>query len=146
MKELIKQKFPIEKYTITKKEALEKFAKDDLKLAVLSRITDEVVSIYKQGSFEDLCRGPHVPNTGLLHNFKLTRVAGAYLGGDESAEMLTRIYGIAFADKESLKAYIEMIEEAKKETIENLELSLSFLCSTKKRVPGFLFGCQKEQG
>ena len=114
MKELIKKRHKIEKYEITKSEALEKFADDDLKLAVLSRIPDEKVSIYKQGDFEDLCRGPHVPNTKFLRNFKLIRVAGAYLGGDESKEMLTRIYGISFADKESLKEYMQMIEEAKK--------------------------------
>lgn len=114
MKELIKKKYSIEKYTISKKEALEKFANDDLKLAVLSRITDDVVSIYKQGEFEDLCRGPHVPSLRFLNNFKLTRVAGAYLGGNEKAEMLTRIYGIAFADKESLNAHLTMLEEAKK--------------------------------
>jgi len=114
MKELIKKKYKIEKYEISKEEALVKFADDDLKQAVLSRIPDETVSIYKQGEFEDLCRGPHVPALRFLHNFKLTRVAGAYLGGDENAEMLTRIYGIAFADKESLKAYLKMMEEAKK--------------------------------
>ena len=114
MKELIKKKYKIEKYEISKDEALQKFANDDLKQAVLSRIPDETVSIYKQGEFEDLCRGPHVPALRFLHNFKLTRVAGAYLGGDENAEMLTRIYGIAFADKESLKAYMTMMEEAKK--------------------------------
>ncbi|BAF73359.1 threonine--tRNA ligase [Sulfurovum sp. NBC37-1] len=114
MKELIKKKYKIEKYEISKDEALKKFANDDLKQAVLSRIPDETVSIYKQGDFEDLCRGPHVPALRFLHNFKLTRVAGAYLGGDENAEMLTRIYGIAFADKESLKSYLKMMEEAKK--------------------------------
>jgi threonyl-tRNA synthetase len=114
MKELIKKKFEIEKYEITKAEAIEKFANDDLKQEVLKKIPDDRVSIYKQGEFEDLCRGPHVPNTRLLHNFKLTRVAGAYLGGDESREMLTRVYGTAFADKESLKDYLTMIEEAKK--------------------------------
>ena len=114
MKELIKKKYKIEKYEITKDEAVEKFAKDDLKLAVLSRIPDENITIYKQGDFEDLCRGPHVPALRFLHNFKLTRLAGAYLGGDENAEMLTRIYGIAFADKESLKAHMTMLEEAKK--------------------------------
>jgi len=114
MKALIKKKYKIEKYEITKAEALEKFANDDLKQKVMTRITDDTLSIYKQGEFEDLCRGPHVPALRFLHNFKLTRVAGAYLGGDEKAEMLTRIYGIAFADKESLKAHLTMIEEAKK--------------------------------
>ena len=114
MKELIKKKYKIEKYEMSKAEALEKFANDDLKQKVMSRIEDDTMSIYKQGDFEDLCRGPHVPALRFLHNFKLTRVAGAYLGGDENAEMLTRIYGIAFADKESLKAHMTMLEEAKK--------------------------------
>ncbi len=114
MKALIKKKYPIEQYSISKADVLEKFKDDDLKQEVLKRVDDENITIYKQGDFEDLCRGPHVPNLRYLHNFKLTRVAGAYLGGDESREMLTRIYGTAFADKETLKEYLAMIEEAKK--------------------------------
>ncbi|EIP0940113.1 threonine--tRNA ligase [Campylobacter jejuni] len=114
MKELAEAKIEISKYEITKSEALAKFQNDDLKQEVLLRIPDRAVSIYKQGEFEDLCRGPHVPNTKFLRFFKLTRVAGAYLGGDEKREMLTRIYGTAFADKESLKEYLTIIEEAKK--------------------------------
>ena len=82
MKELIKQKYKIEKYEMSKAEALEKFAEDDLKQKVMSRIEDDTLSIYKQGDFEDLCRGPHVPAVRFMNNFKLTRVAGAYLGGD----------------------------------------------------------------
>lgn len=114
MKELAEAKQTIEKYEITKSEAIAKFKDDDLKQEVLLRIPDGKVSIYKQGEFEDLCRGPHVPNTKFLRNFALTRVAGAYLGGDEKREMLTRIYGTAFADKESLKEHLRIIEEAKK--------------------------------
>ncbi|EIE9716632.1 threonine--tRNA ligase [Campylobacter jejuni] len=114
MKELAEAKIEISKYEITKNEALAKFQNDDLKQEVLLRIPDGAVSIYKQGEFEDLCRGPHVPNTKFLRFFKLTRVAGAYLDGDEKREMLTRIYGTAFADKESLKEYLTIIEEAKK--------------------------------
>ncbi|EHT1480883.1 threonine--tRNA ligase [Campylobacter jejuni] len=114
MKELAEAKIEILKYEITKNEALAKFQNDDLKQEVLLRIPNGAVSIYKQGEFEDLCRGPHVPNTKFLRFFKLTRVAGAYLGGDEKREMLTRIYGTAFADKESLKEYLTIIEEAKK--------------------------------
>ncbi len=114
MSELANAKLPIEKICTTKAEALKHFAKDDLKQEVLLRIPEGEVSIYKQGDFEDLCRGPHVPNTRYLRFFKLIKVAGAYLGGDEKREMLTRIYGIAFADKESLKDYVTMIEEAKK--------------------------------
>jgi threonyl-tRNA synthetase len=109
-----KKKYEIEKYSISKAEAKEKFKDDNLKLAVIQRIPDETLSIYKQGEFEDLCRGPHLPNIGLIRYFKLTKIAGAYLGGDSKNEMLTRIYGIAFADKESLKAHMDMLAEAEK--------------------------------
>ncbi|EQB39515.1 threonyl-tRNA synthetase [Sulfurimonas hongkongensis] len=109
-----KKKYEIEKYEISMDEAKEKFKDDHLKLAVMDRIPDDKVSIYKQGEFEDLCRGPHLPNIGLIRYFKLTKISGAYLGGDSKNEMLTRIYGIAFADKESLKAHMEMLAEAEK--------------------------------
>ncbi|MEN8302810.1 MAG: threonine--tRNA ligase [Campylobacterota bacterium] len=109
-----KKKYKIEKYSIPMSEAKEKFKDDNLKLAVMDRIPDETVSIYKQGEFEDLCRGPHLPSIGLIRYFKLTKIAGAYLGGDSKNEMLTRIYGIAFADKESLKAHMDMLAEAAK--------------------------------
>ncbi|ECV9712556.1 threonine--tRNA ligase [Campylobacter upsaliensis] len=114
MKEFTEAKLEIQKHTLSKQEALEKFKDDDLKQEVLAKIPSDEVSIYKQGEFEDLCRGPHAPNTKFLRFFKLTRIAGAYLGGDEKREMLTRIYGTAFADKESLKEYLHIIEEAKK--------------------------------
>jgi threonyl-tRNA synthetase len=109
-----KKKYPIEKYEITIEEAKEKFKDDHLKLSVMQRISSDTVSIYKQGEFEDLCRGPHLPNIGLVRYFKLTKLAGAYLGGDSKNEMLTRIYGIAFADKESLKNHMTMLVEAEK--------------------------------
>ncbi len=109
-----KKKYEIEKYEISMDEAKEKFKDDHLKLAVMEKIPGDRVSIYKQGEFEDLCRGPHLPNIGLIRNFKLTKISGAYLGGDSKNEMLTRIYGIAFADKESLKAHMDMLAEAEK--------------------------------
>jgi len=143
MKALIKQKYKIEKYEISKTEALEKFASDDLKLKVMERIPDETVSIYKQGEFEDLCRGPHVPALRFLHNFKLTRVAGAYLGGDENAEMLTRIYGVAFADKESLKAYITMMEEAKKRDHRKLGAEMELFMFNEESGAGLPFWMPK---
>ena len=143
MKELIKKRHKIEKYEITKSEALEKFADDDLKLAVLSRIPDEKVSIYKQGDFEDLCRGPHAPALRFLHNFKLTRLAGAYLGGDENAEMLNRIYGIAFADKESLKEHLKMIEEAKKRDHRKLGSELELFTFDEESGAGLPFWMPK---
>jgi threonyl-tRNA synthetase len=143
MKALIKQKYKIEKYEISKTEALEKFASDDLKLKVMERIPDETVSIYKQGEFEDLCRGPHVPALRFLHNFKLTRVAGAYLGGDEKAEMLTRIYGVAFADKESLKTYMTMMEEAKKRDHRKLGAEMELFMFNEESGAGLPFWMPK---
>ena len=109
-----KKKYPIEKYEISMDEAKEKFKDDHLKLEVMKRIPSDTVSIYKQGDFEDLCRGPHLPNIGLIRYFKLTKVSGAYLGGDAKNEMLTRIYGIAFATKEALKEHMTMLAEAQK--------------------------------
>ncbi|WP_458692852.1 threonine--tRNA ligase [Helicobacter monodelphidis] len=114
MKEIAKKGAEIQKYFMPKQEVIQKFKNDDLKQAVISRIPDENLSIYKQGEFEDLCRGPHLPNISFLRAFKLTKIAGAYLGGSEDSEMLTRIYGIAFADKESLSTYLHQLEEAKK--------------------------------
>ncbi len=114
MKEIVKRKTPIERFEISKADVIEKFKDDDLKQEVLKRIPDGNITFYKQGDFEDLCRGPHLPNVRNINFFKLLRTSGAYLGGDESKEMLTRIYGTAFADKQSLKDYITMIEEAKK--------------------------------
>lgn len=116
MKEIAKKGEKITKYYLPRDKAIEKFKNDDLKQAVISRIPegDGRLSIYSQGDFEDLCRGPHLPSLKLLNAFKLTKIAGAYLGGDEKAEMLVRIYGIAFADKESLNQYLHQMEEAKK--------------------------------
>jgi len=143
MKELIKKKYKIEKYEITKAEALKKFANDDLKQKVMTRIEDDTISVYKQGDFEDLCRGPHVPALRFLHNFKLTRVAGAYLGGDEKAEMLTRIYGIAFADKASLKAHMNMIEEAKKRDHRKIGTEMELFMFNEVAGPGLPFWLPK---
>ncbi|GIU01157.1 threonine--tRNA ligase [Sulfurovum sp. TSL6] len=143
MKELIKKKYKIEKYEMSKAEALEKFADDDLKQKVMSRIEDNTLSIYKQGDFEDLCRGPHVPALRFLHNFKLTRVAGAYLGGDEKAEMLTRIYGVAFADKEALKAHMTMLEEAKKRDHRKIGHEMELFMFNEAAGPGLPFWMPK---
>jgi len=114
MKEIANRKLAIERYETSREEILTKFADDELKQAVLQNITDDTLTLYKQGEFEDLCRGPHLPNTRMIRAFKLIRVAGAYLGGDEENEMITRIYGIAFFDKKELNDYVRMLEEAKK--------------------------------
>lgn len=114
MKELADRKLAITRHETSREEFYEEFKNDELKQAVLKNIKDDVITVYKQGDFKDLCRGPHLPNTRMIRSFKLTRVAGAYLGGDEKNEMITRIYGISFFDKKALNDYITMIEEAKK--------------------------------
>ncbi len=114
MKSIAERKLPIERSEISREEFATKFANDPLKQMVLKNIKDDVLTVYKQGDFEDLCRGPHLENTRTIRNFKLLRVAGAYLGGDEKNEMITRIYGISFFEKEDLANYLTMIEEAKK--------------------------------
>lgn len=128
MRILAKDSTPIKKECMDRSEAERKFGNDELKAAVMKNIQGNSFSTYKQGEFEDLCRGPHIPNTNLLKHFKLTKLSGAYLGGDENAEMLTRIYGIAFATKEALKDYLFMIEEAKKRDHRKLANELELFC------------------
>ncbi|MEO1958857.1 MAG: threonine--tRNA ligase [Nautiliaceae bacterium] len=136
MKSLAKKKFEITRYEISKNEAREKFKDDELKQAVLDMIEDEKVSIYRQGDFEDLCRGPHVPNTKYLQNVKLQKVAGAYLGGDSSKEMLTRIYGTAFASKDALQKYLKMLEEALKRDHRKIGKELELWLFDEEVAPG----------
>ncbi len=124
MKEFAKLKLAITKEVLTREQALERFKGDELKHAVMSKISGDAFGVYQQGEFEDLCKGPHLPNTRFLNHFKLTKLAGAYLGGDENNEMLIRIYGIAFATKEGLKDYLFQIEEAKKRDHRKLGMEL----------------------
>ncbi|WQT62493.1 threonine--tRNA ligase [Helicobacter pylori] len=124
MKEFAKSKLAITKEVLTREQALERFKGDELKHAVMSKISGDAFGVYQQGEFEDLCKGPHLPNTRFLNHFKLTKLAGAYLGGDENNEMLIRIYGIAFATKEGLKDYLFQIEEAKKRDHRKLGVEL----------------------
>ncbi|PAF50184.1 threonine--tRNA ligase [Helicobacter sp. 13S00401-1] len=128
MKDIAKKGGPIIKKELTRTQAEERFKGDSLKQAVMKNIKGDELSIYVQesaeGEFEDLCRGPHLPNLKLLQAFKLIKLSGAYLNGDEKEEMLTRIYGIAFADKESLKEHLHMLEEAKKRDHRKLGVEL----------------------
>jgi len=114
MKELSKKGSVIEKSTMSRQDAINRFSNDEIKQQVIKNISSDEFSIYTQGNFFDLCRGPHLPNTKMIYNFKLTKVTGAYLGGNEQNEMLTRIYGTAFATKEALKEHMAFLEEAKK--------------------------------
>ncbi|MEA2022520.1 MAG: threonine--tRNA ligase [Candidatus Caldatribacteriota bacterium] len=116
MKEITEKDFPFKKTEITKKEAEKIFAEKDAiyKLELLNDITDDKVSLYQQGDFMDLCRGPHIPSTKKLKAFKLLSVAGAYWRGSEKNKMLQRIYGTSFNKKSALDDYLKLMEEAKK--------------------------------
>ncbi len=116
MKEIISSNQPFERIVMQKDEALSYFRNrnETYKIELLQDLEDETISLYKHGEFTDLCRGPHIPSTGMIRAFKLTSIAGAYWRGDESRKMLQRIYGTAFPDKKQLKEYIHRIEEAKK--------------------------------
>ena len=115
MAEIAKSAAAIIRREVTRDEAREIFADQPLKLELIDELPeDEAISVYQLGDFTDLCRGPHVPDTGKLGAYKLTKVAGAYWKGDSDNEMLTRIYGTAFFNKKELEEYLHNLEEAEK--------------------------------
>jgi len=140
MHRIAKRSVPVERRVLSKAEALEWFkAKNDpYKVEIISELEDETVTLYVQGEYADLCRGPHVPNTSYVRHFKLLSVAGAYWRGDEKNIMLTRVYGTAFGDEESLAAYIHRMEEAKNRDHRRLGKELD-LFSLQAEGPGFPF-------
>lgn len=135
MKEIIKANLPFQRTEMPRLEALAFFEKagEKYKAEIISEIDADKVSLYTQGNFTDLCRGPHIPSTGMIKAFRLTRVAGAYWRGDERRGMLSRIYGVAFADKKDLKEYLHRIEEARKRNHVKLGAQLE-LFSTHEEV------------
>ena len=116
MKEIVQRDIPIERKVVSKNDALEMFKNsgETYKVDIIDAIEDDEVSLYKQGGFTDLCRGPHISSTGKIRAFKLLNLAGAYWRGDEKNKMLTRIYGTAFSDEKSLNEYLQFLEEVKK--------------------------------
>lgn len=134
MADVVASDLPFERRKVTKEEARDLFADDALKLERLEEFTDdEVITVYRDGPFLDLCKGPHIPSTGKLKYFKLLSGAGAYWRGDENRQMLQRIYGTAFFDKKELKAHLHRLEEAKKRDHRVLGKRLD-LFSTDQRV------------
>lgn len=116
MNELAKQKNIFVRKAMPKADAIQYFTEkgDEYKLDLLSNLTDGEITFYTQGGFTDLCRGPHIPNTGFIKAIKLTSIAGAYWKGDEKNKQLTRIYGVTFPEQKELDEYVLMLEEAKK--------------------------------
>ncbi len=141
MHELAKANLSITRRELPRNEAIQYFKGlgEEYKAKIIADIPeDEVLSLYKQGDFEDLCRGPHVPSTGFLKAFKLTKVAGAYWRGDSNNEMLQRIYGTAWADKKSLEEYLFRLEEAEKRDHRKLGKALD-LFHFQDIAPGMVF-------
>lgn len=143
MAKIIKSNIAIKRFELPRDEAIQLMTKYNEKYKVeliIDLPEDSVISFYKQGSFTDLCRGPHLPSTGKIKAFKLVAIAGAYWRGDEKKKMLTRIYGVAFATKDEMKAYFEMMEEAKKRDHIRIgkEMKLFALLNEGKGFPFFL--------
>ncbi len=116
MEEIAKANLKVTREEMLRSQAIELFRRmgEDYKVAIIEDLPDEVVSLYRQGDWVDLCRGPHVPSTGAIKAFKLTGVAGAYWRGNEKNEMLQRIYGTAWPTRQALKEHLRLLEEAKK--------------------------------
>ena len=141
MAEIAKKDFPVVRKEITRDDAVKFFSAqgEKYKAEIIASIpSNEGISLYEQGNFIDLCRGPHVPSTGKLKVFKLMRVAGAYWRGDSKNEMLQRIYGTAWGSKEAQDAYLKMIEEAEKRDHRKLATQLD-LFHMEEDAPGMVF-------
>ncbi len=134
MQELAQRKDPYIRKEVSKQEALDYFSKkgDEYKLELIEELPDGEITFYEVGDFVDLCRGPHIPNTGLIKAVKLLNVAGAYWRGSERNKMLTRIYGITFPKQKELKEFLERLEEAKKRDHRKLGKELELFTFSEK--------------
>ncbi len=141
MQKIIAEGIPVEREVMSREEAV-KFFRDmgeEYKAEIIASIPEgQEIGLYRQGDFIDLCRGPHVPNTGVFKALKLTKLAGAYWRGDSNNEMLQRIYGTAWANKKDLKAYLHRLEEAAKRDHRRLGTQLD-LYHMQEEAPGMVF-------
>ncbi|MEE8415280.1 MAG: threonine--tRNA ligase [Desulfobacterales bacterium] len=138
MKKIIKSKTPIHRKEVSKSEAMRFYEDEPYKLEMISELEDGTISFYQQGDFTDLCRGPHLPHTGLIKAVKLTKVSGAYWRADQSKAQLQRIYGTAFFTKKELDDYLHFIEEAKRRNHRKIGTALD-LFSFHDEAPGMPF-------
>src|SRR5689334_121007 len=140
MVEVVKADYPFVREEVDRSEAKLRFKDDPLKLERIEDLgPDEVISVYTDGPFVDLCRGPHVPSTGRIKHFKLLHAAGAYWRGDERRQMLQRIYGTAWFSKEDLEAYLHRLEEAKKRDHRVIGKQLDLFSIQEDVGPGMIF-------
>lgn len=139
MRKIVKENYAVVRKEVSREEASEIFAEDPLKLELLEAIPkDQPITIYEQGEFIDLCRGPHIQNTSKLKYFKLNKIAGAYWRGNRNNQMLQRIYGVAFASKEDLDDYFVFVEEAEKRNHRKLGKELELFMFSEE-APGMPF-------
>jgi len=139
MDAVIQDDHPFERQVVTRAEARDLFSDDSLKLERLDEFADdEVITVYRDGPFLDLCRGPHIPSTGRLRHFKLLSAAGAYWRGDERRQMLQRIYGTAFFSRKDLRTHLHRLEEAKKRDHRVLGKRLDLFSIQDEVGPGFV--------
>jgi len=138
MKNIINEKLSFERQEMSKDEALVLFKDNPYKVQLLEEMEDETASVYTLGNFSDLCRGPHIINTGKVKAFKLTKIAGAYWKGDAKNKQLQRIYGISYSDKKELKQYLTLIEEASKRDHRKIGKEMD-LFSFHEEAPGMPF-------
>jgi len=140
MSKIVKEGLDVNRSVLSRADAIAKFEKEGeiYKAELIAGFTDDTVSLYGQGEWYDLCRGPHVPNTSLLKAFKLTAISGAYWKANKVNKMLTRIYGVSFPSKKELDEYIFQVEEAKKRDHRKLGKEMD-LFSFQEEAPGFPF-------
>ncbi|MBU4343983.1 MAG: threonine--tRNA ligase [Proteobacteria bacterium] len=138
MKKIIKAKIPFKRKEVSKSEAMGFYINEPYKLEMISELEDGTISLYEQGDFTDLCRGPHIPHTGFVKAVKLMKVSGAYWRADQTKPQLQRIYGTAFFNKKELKAYLDFLEEAKKRNHRKIGMAMD-LFSFHDEAPGMPF-------
>lgn len=140
MGRIVSEKIPFTREILPREEAIELFKKlgEDYKVELIKDIQDDTVSIYRQGDFVDMCRGPHLPDTGYLKSYKLLHTAGAYWRGDEHNKMLQRLYGTSWFDKKDLKVYLDRLEEARKRDHRRLGRELDLFSIEEEAGPGLV--------
>jgi threonyl-tRNA synthetase len=140
MDRIIAEKIPFTREVLPREEAIALFEKlgEGYKVELISEIEDDTVSVYRQGDFVDMCRGPHLPDTGYVKSFKLLHTAGAYWRGDEHKKMLQRLYGTSWFDKKDLKTYLHRLEEARKRDHRKLGRELDLFSIEEEAGPGLV--------